>query len=52
MVYWAVSKLEDVKLEEFRKLQAEGYSIRDAADEMGISKSAVGRLKKKLDGAL
>lgn len=52
MLHWAVSKLEDVKLEEFRKLQAEGYSIRDAADEMGISKSAAGRLKKKLDGAL
>ncbi|MDR1946368.1 MAG: helix-turn-helix domain-containing protein [Desulfovibrio sp.] len=27
----------------------EGYTIRDAAEELGITKSSAGRLKKKLD---
>jgi putative DNA primase/helicase len=46
---WTTRNIEDVELEQLRKLLAEGFSIRDAADEMGISKSAAGRLKKKLD---
>ena len=43
-------ELEDVELAELKRLLAEGYSIRDCAEEMGKSKAAVQRLKKKLEG--
>ena len=33
-----------------KRLLSEGYSIRDCAEEMGKSKGAIQRLKKKLDG--
>ena len=49
ILHWAIHSLEDVRLVELQKLLEEGYSIRDAADEMGISKSAAARLKKKLE---
>ena len=47
---WETRDIEDSRMEWLRKLLAEGCSLRDAAEEMGISKSAAGRLKKKLDG--
>ncbi len=50
VLQWDIHKLEDVRLVELQKLLAEDYSLRDAALEMGISKSAAGRLKKRLEG--
>ncbi|MCL1985101.1 MAG: bifunctional DNA primase/polymerase [Betaproteobacteria bacterium] len=46
---WETKEIEDAKLEQLRQLLADGYSIRDAAKEMDISKSAVDRLKRKLE---
>jgi hypothetical protein len=46
---WTIRDIEDVELEQLRRLLDDGYTIRDAAEEIGISKSAAGRLKKKLD---
>ncbi|MDD2966254.1 MAG: AAA family ATPase [Desulfovibrionaceae bacterium] len=47
---WQIKELEDVELEELKRLLSEGYSVRDCAEEMGKSKGAIQRLKKKLDG--
>ena len=49
-LHWRIRELEDVELAELKRLLAEGYSIRDCAEEMGKSKAAVQRLKKKLEG--
>ena len=38
-----------MELAELKRLLSEGYSIRDCAEEMGKSKAAVQRLKKKLE---
>lgn len=46
---WQIKELEDVELEELKRLLSEGYSVRDCAEEMGKSKGAIQRLKKKLD---
>ena len=35
-------------MEELERLLSEGYSIRDCAEEMGKSKGAIQRLKRKL----
>ena len=49
-LHWEIKELEDVELEELKRLLDEGYSIRDCAEEMGKSKGAIQRLKKKLEG--
>ena len=46
---WDVNELVNVQAEQLKQLLAEGFSIRDCADEMGLSKSVVHRLKKKLE---
>jgi putative DNA primase/helicase len=46
---WTMRDIEDVKLARAQVLFAEGTTVRDAAEEMGISRSAAGRLKKKLE---
>jgi len=46
---WNTLEIQHVKEEQLKALLADGYSIRDAAEEMGISKSAVDRLKKKIE---
>lgn len=46
---WTARDIEDAELDQLRRLLDEGCTIRDAAEEMGRTKSAVGRLKKKLD---
>ena len=46
---WATRDIEDSRMDCLKKLLAEGFTLRDAAEEMGISKSAAGRLKKKLE---
>ena len=48
-LHWRVRDIEDVELEELKRLLGEGYSIRDCAEEMGKSKSSVHRLKRKLE---
>lgn len=45
---WQTRDIEDAKIEQLRRLLAEGCSIRDAAEEMGVSKTTVSRWKKKL----
>jgi putative DNA primase/helicase len=47
---WLTNDLADVELERVRQLKAEGVSVRDIADETGMSKSRVQRMVKKLDG--
>lgn len=47
---WRVKELEDVEMENLKSLLNEGYSIRDCAEEMGKSKGAIQRLKRKLEG--
>lgn len=49
-LHWHVRELEDVELQTLKKLLDEGYSVRDCAEEMGRSKSAMQRLKNKLEG--
>ncbi|MBW7849990.1 MAG: AAA family ATPase [Rhodospirillales bacterium] len=44
---WSTRDLEDVKLHRAADLFRDGTSVRDVADELGISKSAAGRLRDK-----
>jgi putative DNA primase/helicase len=50
---WTMRDIEDVNLAGVKALVDDGLTVRDIADETGISKSAVQRLKKKIeaDGA-
>ena len=48
-LHWQTKELEDVELEELKRLLSDGYSIRDCAEEMGKSKGVIQRLKRKLD---
>jgi putative DNA primase/helicase len=48
---WTTRDIEDAELEQLRQLLAEGYSIREAAEEMGASKGKIQRLKKKLESS-
>lgn len=47
---WVTKSIEDAELEQLRTLFNEGYSIREAAQEMGLSAGKVQRLKKKMQG--
>lgn len=47
---WSVKDLAKVQEERVRELLASGLSVRQVADEVGMSKSAVQRLKQKLGG--
>ncbi len=49
VLQWDIFEIHEAELEQLKKLLSEGYSLRDCAEEMGISKSTVHRLKKKLD---
>ena len=49
VLQWHIKELEDVELDDLKRLLSEGYSVRDCAEEMGKSKSAIHRLKRKLD---
>ena len=46
---WTVQELEDAESEQLQKLLGEGLSIRDCAEELGISKSKAHRLKQRLE---
>ena len=48
---WTTREIEDVDLERVKSLLDDGLKIRDIADETGLSKSKVGRLKKKIEAA-
>jgi putative DNA primase/helicase len=48
---WTTRDIEDAELDQLRTLFAEGYSYRDAAEEMGVSVGKVQRLKKKLESS-
>lgn len=48
---WVVSKIEDVRLNELEALLKEGCTVREAAEEMGLPRSTIGRLKKQLEAA-
>lgn len=45
---WHTRDIEDAKLEQLRRLLADGCTVRDAAEEMGVTKSTIDRWKKKL----
>ena len=46
---WSISEIENRDMELVRSLKDEGLSIRDIAEQTGISKSSVGRLLKKYE---
>ena len=47
---WTMRDIDDVNLARVRALLEDGLSVRDIADETGIPKSTVHRLKKKIEG--
>jgi hypothetical protein len=49
MTAWTVKPIEDVERTRVAALLADGLSIRDIAEETGIARSTVHRLKKKLE---
>jgi putative DNA primase/helicase len=46
---WTMREIEHVHMARVRAMHADGMSVRDMADELGISKSAVHRLVKKIE---
>jgi putative DNA primase/helicase len=48
--FWTMRNIDDVTLARASALFAEGSTVRDVAEELSISRSAAGRLKKKLGG--
>ncbi len=47
---WTTADLADTQRDRAAGLLAEGLSVRDVADDTGLSKSAVHRLKRRLNG--
>jgi Homeodomain-like domain len=47
---WTMRDIDDANLARVRALLEDGLSVRDIADETGIPKSTVQRLKKKIEG--
>ena len=48
MSLWTVREIDDVNLSRVKALLDDGLSIQDIADETGLSKSTVHRLKKQI----
>ncbi len=46
---WTLRNVEDALLARAAELLAEGLTVRDLAEELGISKSQAGRLKRKVE---
>jgi putative DNA primase/helicase len=46
---WTMKEIEDLDRQRAEELLAAGLSVRDIAEERGLSKSAVHRLKQKID---
>ncbi len=49
LLRWDVFEIVEAELETLKTLLTEGLSLRECAEEMGISKSSVHRLKQKLE---
>jgi len=47
---WEVRSLEDANIQRAAELFSAGLSVRDVAEELGISRSAAGRLRQKWQG--
>lgn len=47
--FWTTADLENVELNRVAELVADGYTVRDIGDELGISKSKAQRLKAKAE---
>jgi len=45
---WTIRGIEDVELARVKALTEDGCSVREIADEMGLSKSAVQRIREKI----
>ena len=50
-LFWRCQDIEDVRLAQVRALLADKLTVREIADETGISRSTVQRLKRKLEVA-
>ena len=50
LLFWDVQDLVNAQAEELKALLADGLSLRDCAEEMGVPKSTLHRLKKRLEG--
>jgi hypothetical protein len=48
-VHWSVRDIEDVNLARVKALVDDGLTVREIADETGIPRSTVGRLKKQIE---
>lgn len=48
-LFWDVQDIFDAQADELKRLLALGLSVRDCAEEMGVPKSTVHRLKKRLE---
>ncbi len=48
---WRTRDIEDVEAEQVARLHAEGNTVRDIAEETGLSKSKVQRIIKRIKGA-
>jgi putative DNA primase/helicase len=46
---WTIREIEDANLARVKALLEDGLTVRDIADETGIPKSTVGRLKKQIE---
>ena len=49
LLHWDIFEIAEAEMEQLKKLLDEGFSLRECAEEMDISKSAVHRLKKKME---
>lgn len=47
-LFWSCRDIEDIRIDQARELKNEGLTVREIAEELGISKSAAGRLLKKV----
>jgi len=52
LLHWEMQELAEAEMEQLKRLLGEGMTVRECAEEMGISKSAAHRLKQKLEGAV
>jgi putative DNA primase/helicase len=48
---WTIREVDDVELARVKAFAEDGYSVRDTAEEMGLSKSKVQRLRDKIKEA-
>jgi putative DNA primase/helicase len=50
--FWTIREIEDVNFARVKALLDDGLTVRDIADETGIARSTVGRLKKQIEAAI